>query len=123
TRVMLLEIGAYQDRSTPHVVLGPIARHLPDTLARVRQRLDQAPADEAGRACDQHPLAGSQHAHQLDRIGAHGAISRNIAIWRTSSPSRGWKICSVKLNLPSGSCAWVTESVPGVSHAGRKKRR
>jgi len=37
--------------------------------------------------------------------GGHGAISRNIAIWRMSRPKRGWKTCSVKLNLPSGSSA------------------
>src|SRR5262249_7496964 len=40
--------------------------------------------------------------------GGHGAISRNMAIWRRSRPKRGWKICSVKLNFPSGSSAWVT---------------
>src|SRR5262249_44481248 len=35
----------------------------------------------------------------------HDLTSRKIAIWRRSSPNRGWKICSVKLNLPSGSSA------------------
>src|SRR5437899_852184 len=38
----------------------------------------------------------------------HGWSSRKIAIWRSSRPWRGWMICSVKLNLPSGSSACVT---------------
>src|SRR5262249_52434044 len=41
-------------------------------------------------------------------VRGHGAISRNMAIWRMMRPKRGWKICSVKLNLRSKSSAWVT---------------
>ncbi len=94
-------------------------RHL---VAGIHERLHEAAADEAGGAGDQDVLATGQRLHQLARRRrvphshapcshvpcGHGATSRKIAIWRMIRPKRGWKICSVKLNLPSGSSAWVT---------------
>ena len=46
----------------------------------------------------------------------------NKPICRISNPNRGCTTSSVKLKRPSAHSAWVTDSAPGVSHAGRRTR-